>query len=260
MSGLKFTNVSFSYDGNSIFKNFNFCLRKDKNLSIIGPSGSGKTTLLRLLNNEYEYDGKITIDDIVLNEDNYDILKNVISVVFRSSNFLCETVKEELTYILSKNKVSNIKERLNEINDYFNIKDIFNKKISDLSVNDRTLVKILSYAITFPKYLAVDDLFVYLNTRTEILLLNYLNSKNILLINVTSDLEDCLYTDYTMCLYNGISAIDGKTLDVLNNEKILKRLGLSLPFMIDLSIQLKDYGVIDKEYLSKEAMVKGIWK
>jgi hypothetical protein len=91
-------------------------------------------------------------------------------------------------------------------------------------------------------------------------LLNYLNSKNILLINVTSDLEDVLYTDYVMCLYKGISGIDGKSLDVLKEEKILKRLGFSLPFMVDLSIQLKLYGLIDKVYLNKEAMVKNLWK
>jgi hypothetical protein len=63
-----------------------------------------------------------------------------------------------------------------------------------------------------------------------------------------------------MCLYNGISGIDGRTLDVLEEEKILKRLGFSLPFMIDLSIQLKLYGLINKTYLSKEAMVKNLWK
>ena len=92
------------------------------------------------------------------------------------------------------------------------------------------------------------------------LLLNYLNSKKITLINVTSDMEDVLYTDYVLCLYNGIDAIDGKSLEVLKNEKILKRLGLSLPFMIDLSIQLELYGLINRVYLNKEAMVKNLWK
>ena len=111
-----------------------------------------------------------------------------------------------------------------------------------------------------PSYLALDDLLIYLNTRTKILLLNYLNSKNIMLINVTSNMEDVLYTDYILCLYKGISAIDGKTLDVLKEEKVLKRLGFSLPFMVDISIQLKLYDLIKKIYLNKEEMVKNLWK
>ena len=111
-----------------------------------------------------------------------------------------------------------------------------------------------------PSYLALDDILIDLDTRTKILLLNYLNSKKIMLINVTSNLEDTLYTDYTLCLFNGINAIDGKTLDVLKNEKILKRLGFSLPFMLDLSIQLELYGLIGKTYLNKESLVKNLWK
>ena len=64
----------------------------------------------------------------------------------------------------------------------------------------------------------------------------------------------------SLCLYNGISAIDGKTLDVLKNEKVLKRLGLSLPFYVDLSIQLKLYGLVNKIYLNKEMLVRNLWK
>ena len=112
----------------------------------------------------------------------------------------------------------------------------------------------------YPSYIAIDDLLIDLNLRTKILLLNYLNSKHITLINVTTNMEDVLYTDYILCLYDGINALDGKTLDVLNNEKILKRLGFDLPFMIDLSIQLKLYGLIDRTYLNMEDLVNNLWK
>ena len=153
-----------------------------------------------------------------------------------------------------------ITEKIKELNEYFNINKILNKSIDNLTRNDQVLVKILSYALMEPSYLALDDLLIYLNTRTKILLLNYLNSKNIMLINVTSNMEDVLYTDYILCLYKGISAIDGKTLDVLKEEKVLKRLGFSLPFMVDISIQLKLYDLIKKIYLNKEEMVKNLWK
>lgn len=262
MAGIKIKNLNFSYDDINVFSNLNFVLRKGKNLSIIGPSGSGKTTLLKLLDCDLSYEGELSINDVLVTEDNYDKLKNVISVVFRDSSFLCETVKDELSFVLEQNKIptKEIKSRIDDIDKFFNIKKMLNKNINELNTNDKYLVKILSYAIMYPKFIAIDDLFIYLNNRTEILLLNYLNSNNITLINVTSDMEDVLYTDYILCLYNGISAIDGKTLDVLNNEKVLKRLGFSLPFMVDLSIQLQAYNLISKMYLNKEAMVKNLWK
>lgn len=262
MANLKIKNLKFSYDELPVFIDLNFTLRKDKTLSIIGLSGSGKTTLLKLLNSELEYEGDILIDDVRICPDNVDKSRGFISVVYDDNNFLTDTVKEELKYSLEQINIEPkvIKESIEELNDYFGINKLLNKHVSLLSKNDKVLLKILSCAITCPKYIAIDDMLSDLDVRTKILLLNYLNSKNILLINVTSDLEEVLYTDYVMCLYRGISGIDGKSLDVLKEEKILKRLGFSLPFMVDLSIQLKLYGLIDKVYLNKEAMVKNLWK
>lgn len=263
MGNIRLKDLKFSYDGNhEILKGINFTLRKGKTLSIIGTSSSGKTTLLKILNDELDYSGEILINGIDVNKKNFDALRKCIAVVFKDTLFITETVKDELRFSMEEMNVlpQDIKKELEEINEYFGMNKILNKPLKGLNLNDRTLVKILSYALMKPTYLALDDLLSDLNTRTKILLLNYLNSKNILLINVTSNIEDILYTDYTLCLYNGISAIDGKTLDVLENEKVLKRLGFSLPFMIDLSIQLRLYGLLGKNYLNKEAMVKNLWK
>lgn len=263
MGNIRIKNLKVSYDNqHEIFKDVNFFLRKGATLSIIGTSGSGKTTLLRALNGEVPFNGEIIINGLDVKEDNFDVLRRCIAVIYRETPFLTETVKDELRYSLEHSNVNPkiIKERLSELNDFFGINKLLNKSLINLSVNDRTLIKILSYALMEPSYLALDDILIDLDTRTKILLLNYLNSKNIMLINVTSNLEDTLYTDYTLCLYNGINAIDGKTLDVLKNEKILKRLGFSLPFMLDLSIQLELYGLLNKTYLNKESLVKNLWK
>ncbi len=263
MSNIKIKDLKFSYDNkNYVFDNLNFTLRKDKTLSIIGPSACGKTTLLKLLNGELSYEGSIVINGVEVNEQNFWELRKCIAVVFKDTSFITDVVKNELRFSLENINIEPtiIKERINEINEYFGINKLLNKNLNMLSLNDQTLVKILSYAIIEPAYIALDDLLNNLNLRTKILLLNYLNSKNIILINVTTNMEDVLYTDYILCLYNGISAIDGKTLDVLDNEKLLKRLGLNLPFLVDLSIQLKLYGLINKVYLNKEALVRNLWK
>jgi energy-coupling factor transporter ATP-binding protein EcfA2 len=263
MGNIKLKNLKYSYnDQHEIFKDVNFSLRKGATLSIIGSSGSGKTTLLRILNGELDYDGEVLINGVEVNVENFDALRKCIAVVYRETSFINELVKDELRYSLENINISPelIKERIKEINDFFGINKLLNKSINNLNLNDRTLVKILSYAIMEPTYLALDDLLIDLDTRTKILLLNYLNNKKIMLINVSSNMEDVLFTDYVLCLYDGINAIDGRTLDVLKNEKILKRLGFSLPFMLDLSIQLELYGLINKTYLNKESLVKNLWK
>ncbi len=263
MGNIRIKNLKFSYDNkHEIFTNVDFYLRKGKTLSIIGPASSGKTTLLRLMNGEFDYKGEIIINGVIVNKDNFGALRKCIAVVFRDTSLLADTVQDELKFPLENMNLSlkDINTRINDINEFFSIKKILNKSISSLSLNDQTLVKILSYAIMYPTYLAIDDLLSDLNTRTKILLLNYLNSKHITLINVTTNMEDLLYTDYILCIYKGINAVDGKTLEVLKNEKLLKRLGFDLPFMVDLSFQLEYYGLINKVYLNKEALVKSLWK
>lgn len=263
MSNLKITNLRFSYDDkNYIFKDLNFTLRKDKTLSIIGLPNSGKTTLLKILTGELPYEGSVLVNGIDVNRTNINAIRKSIVAVYRDSSFISDLVIEELRHPMENMNMAptDINKAISEINDYFNINKILKKRIDDLNLNDRTLVKILSFALIDPSYIALDDLLIDLNTRTKILLLNYLNSKDIKLINVTSNMEDVLYTDYILCLYDGISAIDGRTLDVLENEKVLKRLGFDLPFMVDLSIQLQLYGLINKTYLNKESMVDAIWR
>ncbi len=263
MGNIRLKDLQFSYnDDIQVFKNVNFTLRKDKTLSIIGPSSSGKTTLLKILNGELEYQGEVIINGVLVNNDNFDALRKCIAVVFKDTTILSDIVENELRYPLENMNLSpsEIRKRINEMNEYFGINKILKKKIDSLTLNDRTLIKILSYAIMNPSFLALDDLLIDLNLRTKILLLNYLNTKHITLINVTTNMEDVLYTDYILCLYDGINALDGKTLDVLQNEKILKRLGFDLPFMIDLSIQLQLYDLIHRNYLNMEDLVKNLWK
>ncbi len=262
MSNIKIKNLQFSYKKTQIFKGLTFSLKKDKTLSIIGASGSGKTTLLKILSGELDFLGDVRINDKKVSKIDFQKLDLDIAVVYKDYNFVCKTVKDELVYYLKKAfvQIEEVKRRIKDLNNFFDIKDLLNKSVQDLTISDRVLIKILALALLKPSYLAIDNLLTDLYPRTKVLLLNYLNSNNILLINVTSDMEEVLYTDYVLCLYDGISAIDGKTLDVLGNERILKRLGFSLPFMVDLSLQLKDYGLIDKVYLNKESMVKDLWK
>ena len=49
-------------------------------------------------------------------------------------------------------------------------------------------------------------------------------------------------------------------LDVLKEDNVINKLGLSMPFMLDLSIKLKDYELIDELSLDMEGLVDILWK
>ena len=91
-------------------------------------------------------------------------------------------------------------------------------------------------------------------------LFEFLNSNNMLYVNISNNMETSLYTKYLIIYDKNKILIEGKTLDVLKEEKLLKRLGWKLPFMVELSILLKDYGLINELYLKKENLVGALWK
>ena len=49
-------------------------------------------------------------------------------------------------------------------------------------------------------------------------------------------------------------------LKVLNDDSLLNKLGLNLPFMIDLSVKLKYYNLVSKINMSPLGMVDSLWK
>ena len=91
-------------------------------------------------------------------------------------------------------------------------------------------------------------------------LFKYLKENGILFINITNDIELCLYTGYLIVYDKNKIVIEGSTLEVLKNEKIFKRLGLNLPFIIELSLLLKDYGLVEDIYVDKESLADKLWK
>ena len=91
-------------------------------------------------------------------------------------------------------------------------------------------------------------------------LYEYLRFNNINFINLTNNVEEVMYTDYLVVYDKEKVLIEGNTIEVLKNEKLLRRLGIKIPFIIDLSLLLKDYNLINKIYLDKESLVGDLWK
>ena len=46
----------------------------------------------------------------------------------------------------------------------------------------------------------------------------------------------------------------------MKNVTMINRLGIEIPFIVDLSSKLKLYGLIDDIYFDEETLVNDIWK
>jgi len=86
-----------------------------------------------------------------------------------------------------------------------------------------------------------------------------LDKQNINYVNVTSNIEDALFGDYIIVYDGDMKVLEGNKEVVLKNEKLLKKLGFGVPFVVDLSIQLMYYDILDKVYFDVDNLLEALW-
>lgn len=179
--------------------------------------------------------------------------------------FLGETVRDEIAFGLESMGMS--KSNMNDIIEStareFRLNDFLNKDPNSLGVSDKAKLKIVNALVCEPKILVLEHILDELDyddkNRVASLLKEYTEKGNIIL-NFTSNIEETLFGDRIIVSNKEKILIDGKTLSVLNEEKLMKRLGLGLPFMVELNKYLMDYDVISKYELDIQKLVDKIWK
>ena len=203
--------------------------------------------------NFFVYDVSITV--IYNNE----IVKNRIIRNFREHNFFIIDSKD----IISNKSVSEYL-KANKFNmkmvPYFNLENIISRKLSNLSYRERIYLKTIILITTIKLTYIFDDILTFLNEDEKNIIIKYLKDNNLNFLNITSDIDEVLFTNYLIVLTKGGVAIEGNTKNVLKEEKLLKKLGFSLPFTYDLSLQLMSYGLLDKPYYSVDRLVNNLWK
>ena len=257
---IEFKDLNFEFNDDTFFENFNMTIYKNDIVSLIGPSASGKTTLLKMLCHQLPntncYYNEQNFKDIAI-----ETLKKEIIVVF-DKPIKEENIKSELLYFIRKLNLSEdeINQKYNKIKEFFNLEELEETPIFELSCRDIYLLKILRYLIIEPKLIAIDCIFSLLSQEYKKLLIEYIKDHDITLINVVNDLNDTLYGNKIYVLDDFELIMSGNTSSVLKADTLLKRLGFTLPLPIELSIQLINYDVLKKIYTDTEKLVGALWK
>lgn len=138
--------------------------------------------------------------------------------------------------------------------------NFINKLGSIPVVKDLEFNKLVERLEFFPNKQVIFNETLYglkLDEKMEIFKL--LKKQNISYINVTSNVEDAIYSDYIFVYDGNKLVLEGNRNEVLKEEKILKRLGYGLPFVVDLSIQLNYYDIFNKVYYDLDELVRALW-
>lgn len=264
---IEIKDLSFGYSANIIYDKFSLDIEEGTFYTILGPNGSGKSTLAKILVGLEPSRDYIKIDGLFLNPKNIDEIRTLISIVFENpdSQFITESVEEELAFTLEnlnypKTEIIN---RIKKITETLDITHLLGRNPHELSGGEKQLVAIAVALIIEPKILILDEALVMIDgaIRSKIfeILTNY-HKKGLTILNITHDSEEAMLGTHILILNEGKIVLNGKTKDVLENEKAFKEGLMDLPFIIDLSTKLKYYGVVSKLSYDKKKLVNSIWK
>lgn len=243
------------------FKDYELKLEVTSFVNIIGKAGSGKTKLLKLLINKVNSDS-VYLDERPINTFEIEFLRKNIAAVLKNEDFKTNSVKEELLYYQKKiNVVQNVAySNIDKFVKFFGLENIIDSKIGEITTYEKAYIKILSLLIINPTVLGIDDLLTYLNFNEKFKIIKYARENDISIINVTTNAEELLFGTHIVILDNSHAVAYDKTENILSNNKMLSKIGMNEPFIVEMSTNLNYYDLLKKKYFNMKALVGELWK
>lgn len=251
IKGLKSNNLDISIEKNTIS-------------TFSGANNCGKTTLIRILSKLLDCESEITLENKKISDYKLEEYSEIVkSVIPKEITFDEINIEEELynkCYLEYKEK----EQIINYIIKGLKIKKILTKDIKTLNSREITLTQIAIALINKPKLLLIDSLDIYFNLEDQKTIINflkdYISTYGLTVVITTTDLEISLETNYLYIIDKGDLVLSGAPQEVLQKDNVINKIGLNIPFMIDLSVKLRDYELIKDIDTDYDRMIEALWK
>jgi len=234
---LEISNLTYEYpDGYKALNEISFDLEEGDSLGILGPNGAGKTTLILHLNGILgELDGSIKLNNVEFVEDNLAEIRKTVGVVFQDPDdqLFMPTVLEDVMFGPKNFGFSEEASRENaeEALKMVGMNDYQEKAPHHLSFGQKRKVAIASVLASKPQLLVLDEPSSNLDPSSRRELIDILLSLEISIVLVTHDLPMALeICPESIVVNSGLITENGKTIDLLTNNKVMRENRLELPY------------------------------
>ena len=181
MNILEIKNLSIFYKEKIILEDVNLDIKENEIICIMGSSGSGKSTLLSCLNGFLTENGGNYTGDIFFRGENIKNIKPIelkrkISTLFQDSKPFDFSIEKNITYAMEfyegkvKNKKEKVKNLLESVNLYDEVKDNLSLSPSKLSGGQRQRLCIARMLTTCPEVLIFDEPCSSLDEKNSIII------------------------------------------------------------------------------------------
>lgn len=254
---LQVKNISYSYDKEvDVIRDVSLNIEKGKYASVIGHNGSGKSTFAKLICGLLQAkSGDILIFDQLLNENNIDLIRKRLGIVFQNpdNQFIGASVRDDIAFGLENRQVDPAK--MDSIIDEFAAKvgmsDFLDKEPTNLSGGQKQRVAIAGVLAMNPDLIVLDEATAMLDPRGkreigQIVAKMKKENPDLTIISVTHDIEDTLNSDEIIVFNEGKIFLTGTPSQVYKHAEELVSIKLDLPLIEKIKIAAAKKGLILK--------------
>ena len=195
---LNIEEVSIFQQDETIFENINININKGDFIYLIGKTGSGKSSLIKTIYADLELQkGEISVGGFTLKnlkENKIPFLRRKLGIVFQDFNLLQDrSVFDNLKFVLQATEWKNkrkIKDRIYEVLEIINIKDLIHKFPHQLSGGQKQKVAISRALLNNPDLIIADEPTGNLDPKTSLEIMQLLldlNKKGNTILMATHD-------------------------------------------------------------------------
>lgn len=274
---IEFKNVSYKYavseEENTVekyaLKNVDLTVSEGEFLVILGHNGSGKSTIAKHINALLlPSEGKVYIDNLDTSDSNnlWEIRKRAGMVFQNPDNQLVATIVEEDVAFGPENlgvEPSEIRRRVDESLKKVGMYEYRKHAPHLLSGGQKQRIAIAGILAMMPKCIVLDEPTAMLDPFGRKEVMNTIQDINknygITVILITHYMDEAAKADRIIVMDNGSIITQGKPRNVFSKVEMMKKIGLDVPQVTELSYELAQCGVnISQEILNVDEMVNAL--
>lgn len=263
---IKVNNISFTYpESNSpAIDNISFEIKRGSWTSIIGHNGSGKSTIIRLINGllvaDEKDDSYIEVDGTKLDDDTLWDIRDKVGVVFQNpdNQFVGATVADDVAFGLENRGIPRT-EMLKIVPEAIKAVDMTeytDTEPANLSGGQKQRVAIAGVLAIKPKIIVLDEATSMLDPEGRDKILGIVQQMkqeyDLTVIAITHDIDEANMADNIIVMNDGKLITQGNAKKVFNQVKLLKKIGLDVPFFQQVMDDLRSDSITIPETINTE--------
>lgn len=228
--------LEFRYpDGRMALDGVELVVDRGHRVALLGPNGAGKTTLALHLNGILRGSGSVVIGGLELNDENLAEIRRRVGLVFQDANdqLFMPTVAEDVAFGPANLGIDGdlLDRRVEEALGRVDAMALAPRPPHHLSGGEKRSAAIATALAMEPQVLVLDEPTSGLDPQGRRELAETLRTLDVTMLVITHDLPFALaLCEKSVIMDNGRVVAEGPTKEVLDNENLLRRHRLEMPF------------------------------